>query len=113
MEINPWINDDRIIAKMGKSRVLVIGATGYIGKYITKASAQLGHPTFILVRPATWDSSKKELLDSFTAAGITILHVLDTWNYPWFFFFQDIYTARLFIFLRNFFVPESFVGLFL
>jgi hypothetical protein len=44
-------------------------------KYIAKASAQLGHPTFILVRAATLDSSKKELLDSFTAAGITILHV--------------------------------------
>jgi hypothetical protein len=57
-------------------------------KYIAKASAQLGHPTFILVRAATLDSSKKELLDSFTAAGITILHVLDTWNYPWFFFFN-------------------------
>jgi uncharacterized protein YbjT (DUF2867 family) len=65
---------ERIIAKMGKSRVLVLGATGYIGKYIAKASAQLGHPTFVLVRPATLDSSKKELLDSFTAAGITILH---------------------------------------
>jgi nucleoside-diphosphate-sugar epimerase len=62
-----------------KSRVLVLGATGYIGKYIAKASAQLGHPTFVLVRPAIVEgplnSSKKELLDSFTAAGITILHV--------------------------------------
>lgn len=61
-----------------KSRVLVLGATGYIGKYIAKASAQLGHPTFVLVRPAIVEgplnSSKKELLDSFTAAGITILH---------------------------------------
>jgi uncharacterized protein YbjT (DUF2867 family) len=61
-----------------KSRVLVLGATGYIGKYIAKASALLGHPTFVLVRPASVDgplnSSKKELLDSFTAAGITILH---------------------------------------
>ncbi|CAM6037470.1 unnamed protein product [Sphagnum compactum] len=61
-----------------KSRVLVLGATGYIGKYIAKASARLGHPTFVLVRPASVEgplnSSKKELLNSFTAAGITILH---------------------------------------
>jgi nucleoside-diphosphate-sugar epimerase len=34
---------------MEESHVLVLGATGYIGKYIAKASAQLGHPTFILV----------------------------------------------------------------
>jgi hypothetical protein len=35
LEINPWIiNVDRIITKMEKSRVLVLGATGYIGKYI-------------------------------------------------------------------------------
>jgi hypothetical protein len=60
LEINPWINDDRIITKMEKSCVLVLGARGYIGKYIAKASAQLGHPTFILVQPATLDSSKKE-----------------------------------------------------
>ncbi len=32
---------------------------------------------------------------------------------PFFFSFQDMYIPRLFIFLRKFFVPESFVGLFL
>jgi len=62
---------------MGKSRILVVGATGYIGKFIAKASARLGHPTFVLVRPDTTavpNSARKALLDSFTAAGITILH---------------------------------------
>ncbi len=83
---------------MGKSRVLVLGATGYIGKYIAKASAQLGHPTFVLVRGATLSSSKKELLDSFTAAGITILHVWDTWNYPSSSFSRYVYTKAIHIF---------------
>jgi hypothetical protein len=32
---------------------------------------------------------------------------------PLFFFSQDMYTPILFIFLRKFFVPESFVGLYL
>ncbi|KAH9533496.1 hypothetical protein CY35_18G055900 [Sphagnum magellanicum] len=62
---------------MGKSKILVLGATGYIGKYIAKASARLGHPTFVVVRPDTTavpNSARKVLLDSFTAAGITILH---------------------------------------
>jgi len=38
---------------MGNSKILVVGATGAIGPFITKASAQLGHPTFALVGPAT------------------------------------------------------------
>jgi len=38
---------------MGNSKILVVGATGAIGPFITKASTQLGHPTFALVHPAT------------------------------------------------------------
>jgi hypothetical protein len=62
---------------MGISKILVVGATGHLGPFVTKASAQLGHPTFALVRPATAgpDSSKKELIESFKASGITILEV--------------------------------------
>jgi nucleoside-diphosphate-sugar epimerase len=62
---------------MGNSKILVVGATGAIGSFITKASARLGHPTFALVRPTTAGphSSKKELIDSFKASGITILEV--------------------------------------
>ena len=32
-----------------KSKILVIGGTGYIGKFIVEASAKAGHPTFVLV----------------------------------------------------------------
>ncbi|KAE8664245.1 Isoflavone reductase-like protein [Hibiscus syriacus] len=31
-----------------KSKILIIGGTGYIGKFIVKASTKLGHPTFVL-----------------------------------------------------------------
>ncbi len=63
--------------KMGNSKILIVGATGAIGSFITQASARLGHPTFALVRPDTAGphSSKKELIDSFKASGITILEV--------------------------------------
>ncbi|KAK4562813.1 hypothetical protein RGQ29_005344 [Quercus rubra] len=32
-----------------KIKILVIGGTGYIGKFIVEASAKAGHPTFVLV----------------------------------------------------------------
>ncbi|XP_010914993.1 bifunctional pinoresinol-lariciresinol reductase 2 isoform X2 [Elaeis guineensis] len=35
----------------GKDRVLILGATGYIGRRLVKASIALGHPTFVLFRP--------------------------------------------------------------
>ncbi|CAA7395499.1 unnamed protein product [Spirodela intermedia] len=36
---------------MEKSRVLVVGGTGYLGRRIVKASLAAGHPTFVLHRP--------------------------------------------------------------
>ena len=36
-----------------KSKILIIGGTGYIGKYIAEKSAKNGHPSFALVREKT------------------------------------------------------------
>ena len=59
-----------------KSKILVIGGTGYIGKFIVKASAKAGHPTFALVREATVSNPEKsELVESFKSSGVTLLHV--------------------------------------
>ncbi|EFJ10243.1 hypothetical protein SELMODRAFT_159626 [Selaginella moellendorffii] len=56
-------------------KILILGATGYIGKYITKASIALGYPTFVFVRPSSsQDKAKAEFLDSIKASGATILH---------------------------------------
>ncbi|KAL5538615.1 hypothetical protein UlMin_043100, partial [Ulmus minor] len=59
-----------------KSKILVIGGTGYIGKFIVKASAKAGHPTFALVRETTAASSpeKAELIESFKSSGVTLLY---------------------------------------
>jgi nucleoside-diphosphate-sugar epimerase len=35
------------------SRVLVIGGTGNIGRHLVMGSLNAGHPTTVLVRPAT------------------------------------------------------------
>ncbi|KAI3762827.1 hypothetical protein L1987_53269 [Smallanthus sonchifolius] len=45
-----------------KSKILVIGGTGYIGKFVVEASVKAGHPTFALVRESTGDLNDQESL---------------------------------------------------
>ncbi|XP_039055272.1 phenylcoumaran benzylic ether reductase TP7-like isoform X1 [Hibiscus syriacus] len=57
-----------------KSKVLVIGGTGYIGKFIVEASAKEGHPTFALVRETTLsDPVKENIIDNFKNLGVRLL----------------------------------------
>ncbi|CAN8239984.1 unnamed protein product [Cochlearia groenlandica] len=57
-----------------KSKILVIGGTGYIGRFIVEASAKSDHPTFALVREATLsDPIKGKSVQSFKDLGVTIL----------------------------------------
>ncbi|KAL4583813.1 hypothetical protein LXL04_008397 [Taraxacum kok-saghyz] len=54
-----------------KSKILIIGGTGYIGKFVTEASAKEGHPTFILTRESTIKHPEKsKLLDKFKNLGV-------------------------------------------
>jgi len=58
-----------------KSKILIIGGTGYIGKFIVEASAKSGHPTFALVRESTVsDPVKGKLVEKFKGLGVTLLH---------------------------------------
>ncbi|XP_038716787.1 phenylcoumaran benzylic ether reductase TP7-like isoform X2 [Tripterygium wilfordii] len=58
-----------------KSKILIIGWTGYIGKFILEASAKLGHPTFALVRESTVsDPVKGKLIDNFKSLGVTLIY---------------------------------------
>ncbi|KAG5089470.1 hypothetical protein JHK86_002082 [Glycine max] len=58
-----------------KSKILVLGGTGYIGKFIVKASAEAGNPTFALVRESTVSHPEKsKLIESFKSSGVTILY---------------------------------------
>ncbi|KAL5200426.1 hypothetical protein ABZP36_021629 [Zizania latifolia] len=57
-----------------RSRVLVIGGTGYIGRFIVAVSAREGHPTAVLVRdPAPADADKAAVLQGFRDAGATLV----------------------------------------
>ncbi|KAM7276698.1 hypothetical protein ACFE04_018564 [Oxalis oulophora] len=59
------------------SKILIIGGTGYIGKYIVRASAQSSHPTFLLIRESTLsnpaDDHKSEIIASFKKLGVNFL----------------------------------------
>ncbi|ONK58928.1 uncharacterized protein A4U43_C08F1180 [Asparagus officinalis] len=55
---------------MEKSKVLVVGGTGYIGKRIVKASLVHGHPTYVLHRKEIGvDIEKVQMLLSFKEQG--------------------------------------------
>ncbi|MED6118408.1 Phenylcoumaran benzylic ether reductase Betv6 [Stylosanthes scabra] len=57
-----------------KSKILIIGGTGYIGKHVVEASAKGGHPTFALVRESTIsDPSKANIIHHFNSLGVHIV----------------------------------------
>ncbi|CAI9758360.1 unnamed protein product [Fraxinus pennsylvanica] len=58
-----------------KSKILIFGATGYLGKYMVTASVSMGHPTYAYIRPIKpdADSSKLELFKSFESMGVTVI----------------------------------------
>uniref|UniRef100_A0ACD5TRH7 Uncharacterized protein n=1 Tax=Avena sativa TaxID=4498 RepID=A0ACD5TRH7_AVESA len=60
--------------KEERSRVLVIGGTGHIGKHIVAASVRHGHSTSVLVRDAAPpDPAKAQLLTSFVDSGVALI----------------------------------------
>ncbi|KAL4340878.1 hypothetical protein GQ457_08G024700 [Hibiscus cannabinus] len=59
---------------MGKSKVLVVGGTGYIGRKIVKASLAEGHETYVLQRPEIGlDIEKLQTLLWFKRQGARLL----------------------------------------
>ncbi|OIW13281.1 hypothetical protein TanjilG_25760 [Lupinus angustifolius] len=58
-----------------KSRILVFGGTGYIGKYIVKASITLGHPTLVYTRPLNSQTphSKTQICNEFNSMGVILV----------------------------------------
>uniref|UniRef100_A0A453AK30 NmrA-like domain-containing protein n=1 Tax=Aegilops tauschii subsp. strangulata TaxID=200361 RepID=A0A453AK30_AEGTS len=59
---------------MEKSKVLVVGGTGYLGRRIVKASLAQGHETYVMLRPEIGlDIDKLQMLLSFKAQGARLL----------------------------------------
>ncbi|KAG0465331.1 hypothetical protein HPP92_019495 [Vanilla planifolia] len=59
-----------------KSKILILGGTGWIGQCLVRASARAGHPTFALIRESSAASNpaKEKLLEEFRAAGVNIVY---------------------------------------
>lgn len=59
---------------MVKSKVLVVGGTGYIGRRLVRSSLDQGHPTYILQRPEIGlDIDKLQTLLSFKRSGAHLI----------------------------------------
>ncbi|XP_048132004.1 bifunctional pinoresinol-lariciresinol reductase-like [Rhodamnia argentea] len=59
---------------MGKSKVLIVGGTGYLGKRLVDASLKLGHETHVLHRPEIGvDIEKVQTLLSFKGRGARLV----------------------------------------
>ncbi|KAK3222616.1 hypothetical protein Dsin_009641 [Dipteronia sinensis] len=61
-----------------KRRVLIVGATGFIGQFVTEASVDSGRPTYVLVRSVTTSTtgspSKSKVYKELQDKGATILY---------------------------------------
>ncbi|WOL02938.1 putative pinoresinol-lariciresinol reductase 3 isoform X1 [Canna indica] len=66
--------EEKPLPQSTKSKVLVVGATGILGREMVKASLAAGHPTFALVRETSFSRAESSLLlQSFATSGVTIL----------------------------------------
>jgi pterocarpan reductase len=58
------------------TKILVIGGTGYMGKFIVEASIKSGYPTFALVRESTLSNQhKSSIIHNFNILGVNIVLV--------------------------------------
>lgn len=57
-----------------KGRVLIIGATGFIGQFVAIASLEGGRTTYVLVRPGSSSNSKAKITKALQEKGAIIIH---------------------------------------
>ncbi|KAJ1385262.1 NmrA-like domain [Sesbania bispinosa] len=63
----------RAIPSSNKDRILVIGATGFMGQFVTKASLAFGRPTYLLLRPGPLTPPKAAIIKNFQDKGAKII----------------------------------------
>ncbi|XP_057486469.1 leucoanthocyanidin reductase-like isoform X1 [Actinidia eriantha] len=57
-----------------KGRVLIVGATGFIGQFVAEASVSAGRATYLLSRPLDISSSKAKTIKNLQDKGAIITH---------------------------------------
>ncbi|RDX69498.1 Leucoanthocyanidin reductase, partial [Mucuna pruriens] len=63
-----------VASPANKGRVLIIGATGFIGKFVAEASLVTAHPTYLLLRPGPLIPSKDAIIKTFQDKGAILIH---------------------------------------
>uniref|UniRef100_A0AAU7NIS0 Leucoanthocyanidin reductase n=1 Tax=Saraca asoca TaxID=1073321 RepID=A0AAU7NIS0_9FABA len=63
-----------ILPSINKGRVLIVGATGFIGQFVAEASLAAGHPTYVLVRRGPESPSKAATVRAFQDKGAIVIH---------------------------------------
>ena len=62
-----------------KKKILIFGATGYVGRYMVQVSVSMGHQTYAYTRPinlaAVTNQLKLKTIQDFKAMGVTIVEV--------------------------------------
>ncbi|XP_020216750.1 isoflavone reductase homolog PCBER [Cajanus cajan] len=59
---------------MATTKILIIGGTGFLGKFMVEASAKAGHSTFALVRESSLsDPIKSSIIQKFNALGVNVV----------------------------------------
>ncbi|PON87043.1 Hopanoid-associated sugar epimerase [Trema orientale] len=73
MTVSTCVSTDKI----NIGRVLIVGATGFIGHFVAEASLQTGRPTYVLVRPGyTNNPSKASAVKALQDKGAISVHGL-------------------------------------
>ena len=64
------------MASAATTKILVIGGTGSVGKFMVEASAKAGYPTLALVRESTLSNpAKSPIIQKFKSLGVNLVLV--------------------------------------
>eukprot|EP01018_Ginkgo_biloba_P037690 Gb_33746 [translate_table: standard] len=67
--------DGSLRLKSKSTKILIIGATGYIGRFVALAAVFAGHDVYALIRPTTAsDPAKAQRLQALKDAGVHMLY---------------------------------------
>lgn len=95
------------ISTAKSSRVLIIGATGFIGHFVADASLDSGRPTYVLVHSSVTSPSKAKIIQQLQKKGAEILHVLITLPISLIIYVTVFILANLVFIFVFFFIPEG------
>ncbi|CAJ1932259.1 unnamed protein product [Sphenostylis stenocarpa] len=56
------------------NKILIIGGTGFMGQFVTRASLAFGYPTFLLLRPESVSPPKAAIVKTFQEKGAKVIH---------------------------------------